>query len=86
MHVIFHSELTSNLLLSVSGSAPQGITFPLLHMKQFDSISGFDILTLAHPYPDGEIHAQRKRTFCCTVLASKSGFHLVIVIFPEKSK
>lgn len=47
MHTLFFIQLTLNLVLNVSGCAPQGITFPLLLMKQFDIVSGFDILTFA---------------------------------------
>lgn len=28
-----------------------GIAFPLLHEKQFEGVSGFDITNVAYPYP-----------------------------------
>lgn len=45
----FFIQLTSNLLLRVSG-APRGIAFPRLHTEQSDSISSFDVLTFLHTF------------------------------------
>lgn len=72
------------LCSAFQGVHHRGITFPLLHMKQFDSVSGSDTLTFAYPYPAAGIRAQRTCALCCTVLASKSRFHLVV--FPERTE
>ena len=86
----FHSARFKNLVHSVAACAPWGTTFPLLHMKQFDSVSSFDILTLAYPLPTLLVEAMLGggavgggHTLCFTVLASVSRFHLAsFVVFP----
>lgn len=47
----FYSVRFKNLVQCAAACAPRGTTFPLLRMKQFDSVSVFDILTLAYPLP-----------------------------------
>lgn len=76
MHVIFSFSSLQILCSVFQGVHHGGITSPLLHMKQFDSVSGFHILTFAYRYPAGGIHARRTCALSCTVLASRSRFHL----------
>lgn len=72
--VIFHSAHLKSCAVCLS-VCTAGITFPLLHMKQFDSVSGFDVLTFRLPfYSAVESHAPSTCALCCAVSALKSYF------------
>lgn len=82
----FFIQLTSDLVHSDIGRAPQGTTFPLLHMKPSDSVSSFDTLTSAYPHPAGGMHAQRMCTSVVQRWLQNPCFILLIPVFPERTE